>query len=52
MNFNYAEIFKSDSACYFISSVIQGNANFTLTHVKTALETVLKEFLKISHSVW
>lgn len=51
MKFNYAELFKSDSACYFISGVIQGNANFTLTHMETALETMLKEFLKISDSI-
>lgn len=51
MIFNYAEIFKSDLACYFISGVIQGNANFTLTHMETALETMLKEFLKISDSI-
>lgn len=52
MKFNYAEIFKSDSVCYFISGVIQGNVNFTLTHVKIALESVLKGLLKISDSIW
>lgn len=52
MNFNCAEIFKSDSVCNFITGVIQGNANFTLTHMKTALETVLKELLKIPNSDW
>lgn len=51
MNFNYAEIFKNYSVCYFISGATQGNANFTLTHTKKALETVLKELLKISDSI-
>lgn len=35
MNFHFAEIFIS---------VIQGNANFTLAQMKTALQTVLKNF--------
>lgn len=40
-----------NSACSFISGVIQGNANFTLTYMETALESILKEFLKISDSI-
>lgn len=42
MKFKYAEIFKSDSACSFISGVIQGNVKFALTHLETALESMLK----------
>jgi len=51
MNFKYAEIFKSDSVCYYISGVIQGKTNFTPAHMKTALDTVFNELLKISGSI-